>query len=96
MEKIVDTKCGRTDVFEPVNEVPNGYYVWNIGRKNFPYEKCVPLAKDGPREYEWQKNVDLNALKYIVVPSEEIALKILEEAARHGCKKERFYEILNG
>ena len=95
MEKIIDKKWYRTDVFEPVTEVPFGYFVWAIGRKNFPHEKCVPLAKDGHNEYEWQRNIEPASLKYIMVDSEEIALKILKEAVQHGCDRERFYEIVN-
>lgn len=95
MEKIVDKKWYRTDVFEPVTEVPDGYFVWPIGRHNFQYERCVPLAKLIPSEYDWQRNVDIHSLKYIMVESEELALRLLEEAVRHGCEREKFYKIIN-
>lgn len=34
-----------THIYEQVTEFPYGYEVWNIGRKNFPHERCIPLAK---------------------------------------------------
>lgn len=95
-DKIIDVKRYRTDVFERVEEVPHGYSVWNIGRQNFPHEKCVPLCRPGYNEYEWQRNIDVDSLKYIEVETEELALKLLSEASWHGCDRERFYEIING
>ena len=96
METIIQTNgYGRVDKFEPVTEVPFGYFVWAIGRHNFKHERCVPLAKDGKNEYDWQRNIDPNSLKYIMVDSEELALKLLDEAVRHGCNRERFYELAN-
>ena len=96
MEKIIQTNSyGRIDVYEPVTEVPFGYFVWPIGRHNFKHERCVPLAKDGHNEYAWQRNIDTKSLKYITVDSEELALRLLDEAIRHGCDRDRFYEIVN-
>lgn len=95
MKTIIDKKYGREDKFEQVAEVPFGYFVWNIGRHNFPHEKCVPLCKDGKNEFDWQRNIDINSLKYIEVESEELALRILKEAGRKGVDRERFYEIVN-
>ena len=92
MEKIIQTNdYGRIDVYEPVTEVPFGYFVWAIGRHNFKYERCVPLAKEGKGKY----HVDISKLKYIMVDSEELALRLLDEAIRHGCDRYRFYEIVN-
>jgi hypothetical protein len=92
MEKIIQTNgYGRIDVYEPVTEVPFGYSVWAIGRHNFKYERCVPLAKEGKEKY----HVDISKLKYIMVDSEELALRLLDEAVLHGCDRDRFYEIVN-
>ena len=92
MEKIIQTNgYGRIDVYEPVTEVPFGYFVWAIGRHNFKYERCVPLAKEGKEKY----HVDISKLKYIMVDSEKLALRLLDEAVRHGCDRDRFYEIVN-
>lgn len=95
MEVIIDKKFGREDKFEPVTEVPFGYSVWAIGRRNFPHEKCIPLCKLGYNPERWMRNIDTNSLKYIVVETEEIALRILEEAVQHGVDRDRFYEIVN-
>ena len=95
-DKIIDKKRYRKDVFERVEEVPFGYFIWNIGRENFPHKKCVPLAKWGHNEYKWQRNIDVNSLKYIEVETEELALRLLDEASEHLCDRERFYEIVNG
>lgn len=90
MEKIVDRTWYRTDVFEPVTEVPFGYYVWAIGRENFQHERCVPLAMDGKE----RNHINLGNLKYIKVASEKIALRLLREAVEHGCDRDRFYKII--
>lgn len=95
MKTIVDKKWYRTDVFEQVTEVPDGYSVWGIGRQNFRHEKCVPLAKAGKNEEDWQNNIDVTSLKYIEVASEELALRLLDEAIRYGCDRGKFYEIVN-
>lgn len=95
LEKIIDiNRHGRKDVFEPVIEIPVGYFVWPIGRENFPHECCVPLVKRGKAEYEWQQPVDLSSMKYIKVDSEETALKIFNEAIKHGCDRDKFNEIV--
>ena len=95
METIIDKRWYRTDKFEPVTEIPFGYSVWNIGRDNFPHERCIPLAKHWHNTYSWQRNIDLTTLKYIMVETEELALRIMEEASLHGVSRERFYEIVN-
>ena len=79
---------GRIDTFEPVSEFPTGYRVWAIGRPNFKHERCVPLCK-GPINC-----IDLKSLKYIMVASEELALRVLKEAIQHECNQKRFQEIV--
>lgn len=91
METIIDKKFGRTDVFEPTTEFPDGYVVWNIGRANFPHEKCIPLAR-----LIGEYRIDLNSLRYIKVETEETALRIIAESYKRGIRdRKRFYEILN-
>ena len=90
MEQIIEQKkCGRIDRFVRVNEFPFGYFVWNIGRHNFPFERCVPLAKQGDIPY----HVDLEKLRYIEVKSEKIALKILDEAGSKSVDRDRFLSL---
>jgi hypothetical protein len=90
MEKIIDKKCYRTDVFEPVTEVPFGYSVWAIGRENFQHERCIPLAKEFDEKY----HINLSCLKYIMVDTEDLALAILEEAVRHGVDRDKFLKMV--
>lgn len=78
------TGCGRTDVFEIVDEFPKGFQVWNIGRHNFPYKGYIPLAE------VTDFHVDFKTLKALKMPNEEICLKILKEAGRHSMDKRGF------
>lgn len=80
--------------FEPVQRVPYGYRVWNIGRRNFPFTRCIPLCKLGHNEYEWQRNIDTESLKYIIVPTEEVALKIISVAQKKTVHRKMFCELL--
>lgn len=96
-ETIIDKHWYRTDVFEPVTEFPGGYFVWNIGRRNFPHERCIPLCKMGYNEYPWQRNIDTSSLKYIMVETEELALRIMKEAGkRENVGRARFYDMVEG
>ena len=79
-----------TRTFNQVEEIPMGYFVWAIGRHNFPFEKCVPLAKHGDLG---KYSVDVNSLKYIEVESEELALRLLKEAVMHGCDRNKFIQL---
>lgn len=78
METIKDETYGRE--FKPEKEFPYGYFVWNIGRHNFPHERCIPLARRGSDEW----HVDVNDLRYIMVDTEELALYIIGQAGRKG------------
>lgn len=92
---ITDFEHGKMYIYERADEFPYGYYVWNIGRQNFPHEKCVPLAKDGYNPEYWMRNIDSNSLKYIEVESEELALLIIQRS--NHCNKldrDKFCEIV--
>lgn len=80
-----------TRVFTKVQEIPFGYFVWAIGRQNFPFEMCVPLAKQGN---DGENSVDVDTLKFIEVESEELALCLLKEAVMHGCDKDKFTKLI--
>lgn len=87
--KIIDEKFGRKDVFEIVEEYPEGYIVWPIGRHNFQHPGYLPLAKivgDG-------FHIDRNSLKAIRV-DEDIANTILQEAIIRGVDKEKFKRMI--
>jgi hypothetical protein len=84
-KQIIDKRIVRghvsVDVYDVVDEFPKGYYVWNTGRCNFPYEGYVPLVCF-IRKYQ----IDFKNLKALKVENEDIALAILEAAAlgRYG------------
>lgn len=80
-----DTKeDGRIDRFEIVNEFPEGYQIWHIGRENFPHEGYLPLAVvDG------NYHVDLSTLRCIKVESESLALAAMEAALDHVKRSDR-------
>lgn len=79
---------GRTYKYEIVDNQPNGYDVWPIGRENFPFPGYIPLAKfEGINMVEGCK---LKAMKF----DEELADLILREASRHGVKWDKLYDII--
>jgi hypothetical protein len=71
--KLITEHWFRTDVFDIVDEFPNGYIIWSIGRKNFPFECYLPLAKPGQMPH----TVDTSDLKAIKVRDERTALALL-------------------
>lgn len=80
MEKLVNKdRWGNVDEFEIVDEFPNGYQVWNIGRGNFPFEGYIPLAKPDTNRRFYIRRSNMKALKCV---SEEEALYILKRAGR--------------
>lgn len=81
------------DEFEIVNEFPQGYLVWPIGRENFPFPGYLPLAKPGRMPY----HIKRSELKTVKI-DEELADRILVEAVRgtYGTiDKITFEEIIN-
>ena len=73
--------CERQDVFEIVDKIPLGFYVWNIG-ENMGSDEWIPLAQDlNPGDKE---NFEINpeTLKAIRLNPEEV--QILRKAAGIG------------
>lgn len=95
MKQIIDNSYFPTRKYEVVEEFPQDYIVWPIGRSNFQYEYYIPLAKPVKSEYDFQANIDPFSLKCIKVKSETLALQILKEAVRKGVDRKRFGEIVN-
>lgn len=79
---------GTTYHFEVVKNIPYGYKVWNLGRKNFPFNKMIPLCQT--HGY----NVYVDTLKAYECPSEEIALKIMDEAQHQTVEAWRIIQLL--
>ena len=79
--------------FEIVESFPDGAFVWNIGRHNFPHECYVPLAFLDT-SFPDLCHVDVKRLKAIKVKSEEIALYIIDVAHCKTVDKKEFEEII--
>ena len=79
--------------FEIVESFPDGAFVWNIGRHNFPHECYVPLAFLDT-SFPDLCHVDVKRLKAIKVESEEIAIYIAEVAHWKTIDKKEFEEII--
>ena len=91
MEKNIIKDNGRE--FEIVESFPDGAFVWNIGRHNFPHECYVPLAFLDT-SFPDLCHVDVKRLKAIKVESEEIAIYIAEVAHWKTIDKKEFEEII--
>lgn len=93
MEKFVDKKWFRTDVYDIVDQFPEGYIVWNIGRQNFNHPEYIPLALPDP---EQEFHVLTKGLKALKVESEELAKFIMDKAIKgvHDPNKTWFDEIV--
>ena len=79
--------------FEIVESFPDGAFVWNIGRHNFPHECYVPLAFLDT-SFPDLCHVDVKRLKAIKVESEEIAIYIAGVAHWKTIDKKEFEEII--
>ena len=79
--------------FEIVESFPDGAFVWNIGRHNFPHECYVPLAFLDT-SFPDLCHVDVKRLKAIKVESEEIAIYIAGVAHWKTVDKKEFEEII--
>lgn len=79
-----------THEFEVVNEWPTGYFIWNIGRQNFPHEGYLPLATETELKY----HVNTRKLKALNVGDEDLCLAAMRAA--HNCEyftEDRFLKL---
>ena len=73
--------CEKIDIFEIVDKIPSGFFVWNIG-ENMGSDEYIPLAQDlKPGDKE---NFEINpyTLKAIKLSVEDV--KLLRAAASVG------------
>lgn len=91
MKTIVDKhpSWGRTDVFEIVEEWPEGYQLWNIGRSNFRHEGYLPLCIEGEKRYY----VNLNKLKALYLGDEDLCLYIMKKGGLKTVEKEDYLKL---
>ena len=76
--KIYGTALGKTDIFEIVDKIPAGFFVWNIG-DNMGHDEYIPICKDLHKE---DFEIDTTVLKAIKLPINEA--KALRQAASWG------------
>lgn len=86
----INNGYGTTYNFEEVQEIPENFQVWNIGRENFPFKKYIPLCEVIKGTY----SIKQETLKSYKCQSEKKALEILDEAKRKTVNKKRILEIL--
>ena len=73
--------CERKDVFEIVEKIPAGFFVWNIG-DNMGLDEYIPICKDLHPEDKENFEIDTTSLKAIKLPINEV--KVLRQAASWG------------
>ena len=73
--------CERIDIFEIVEKIPAGFFVWNIG-DNMGHDEYIPLCKDLHPENKENFEIDTTVLKAIKLPINEV--KALRQAASWG------------
>ena len=73
--------CEKIDIFEIVEKIPAGFFVWNIG-DNMGHDEYIPLCKDLHPEDKENFEIDATTLKAIKLPINEV--KALREAAHIG------------
>ena len=64
------TLCERTDVFEIVEKIPAGFFVWNIG-ENMGTHEYIPVCEDLHRGNKEDYHVNLSTLKAVKVDPNE-------------------------
>ena len=75
------TLCEKTDIFEIVEKIPVGFFVWNIG-ENMGTHEYIPVCEDLHPEDKENFEIDTTSLKAIKLPIDEV--KALREAAHIG------------
>lgn len=81
--------CERGDIFEIVEKIPAGFFIWNIG-DNIGLDEYIPICKDlypGDKE---NFEIDTTSLKAIKLPIDEV--KALREAAACGVNSKKTAE----
>ena len=73
--------CERKDVFEIVEKIPAGFFVWNIG-DNMGLDEYIPICKDLHPGDKENFEIDTASLKAIKLPINEV--KTLRQAASWG------------
>lgn len=83
------TLCEKTDIFEIVEKIPAGFFVWNIG-DNMGLDEYIPICRDLHPEDKENFEIDTTSLKAIKLPIDEV--KVLREAAACGVNSKKTAE----
>lgn len=75
--------------FDVVDEFPNGYEIWAIGREYFDFEGYIPLCEVG-KDY----SVNTDTLKALKVKDETLALALMDEAIKKGVNKNKYNKMI--
>ena len=81
--------CERGDIFEIVEKIPAGFFVWNIG-DNMGLDEYIPICRDLHPEDKDSYDIDTKSLKAIKLPIDEV--KALREAAACGVNSKKTAE----
>lgn len=73
--------CERIDIFEIVEKIPAGFFVWNIG-ENMGSDEYIPLAQDLHPEDKDNYEINPDTVKAIKLSVEEVTA--LRRAASWG------------
>ena len=75
------TLSDRKDIFEIVEKIPTGFFVWNIG-DNMGHDEYIPICEDLHPEDKDNYEINPSTVKAIKLSVEEV--KALREAAHVG------------
>ena len=73
--------CEKTDVFEIVENIPAGFFVWNIG-ENMGTDEYIPICEDLHPDDKDNYEINTSTLQAIRLSLEDV--KALREAAHVG------------
>ena len=75
------TLCEKTDIFEIVEKIPVGFFIWNIG-ENMGTDEYIPICEDLHPEDKDNYEINTSTLKAIRLSREDV--EALREAAHAG------------
>ena len=81
--------CERGDIFEIVEKIPAGFFVWNIG-DNIGLDEYIPICDDLHPEDKDNYEINPNTVKAIKLSVEEV--KSLRKAAHVGINNKKTAE----
>ena len=79
----------RNDIFEVVEKIPSGFFVWNIG-ENMGHDEYIPLCEDLHPEDKDNYEIKTSTLKAIRLSREDV--EALREAASVGINSKKTAE----